>query len=118
MSTVGLRACDLFTAPSVNEPFGLVYLEAMASGTPVVASASGGPLGFVRTHGSRPTGWLPTPGNTDDLHATLLNALTHPEDIARRGRNARDFAVQHYSWPTIADRYAHLYDSVLARTYA
>ncbi|GAA3380919.1 hypothetical protein GCM10020367_70710 [Streptomyces sannanensis] len=114
----GLNACDLFTAPSVNEPFGLVYLEAMASGIPVVASASGGPLGFVRPGGPRPTGWLPAPGNADDLHATLLSALTHPEEIARRGRNARDFVVQHYSWTTIAERYAQMYDRVLASAHA
>ncbi|MEW2472027.1 glycosyltransferase [Streptomyces sp. NPDC046994] len=114
----GLSAADLFTAPSVDEPFGLVYLEAMASGTPVVASASGGPLGFVRPGGPRPTGWLPAPGNTDDLHATLLSALTHPEEIARRGRNARDFVVQHYSWRTITERYAQMYDRVRACTGA
>ncbi|MFI1622481.1 glycosyltransferase family 4 protein [Streptomyces lydicus] len=114
----GLTAADLFTAPSVDEPFGLVYLEAMASGIPVVASASGGPLGFVRPGGPRPTGWLPAPGDTDDLHATLLSALTHPEEIARRGRNARDFVVQHYSWRTIADRYERMYDSVRTRTGA
>ncbi|WP_435862623.1 glycosyltransferase [Streptomyces luteogriseus] len=81
----GLRAADLFAAPSVDEPFGLVYLEAMASGTPVVASASGGPLGFVRPGGPRPTGWLPAPGDAEDLQTTLLSALTRPEDIARRG---------------------------------
>jgi glycosyltransferase involved in cell wall biosynthesis len=114
----GLRACDLFTAPSVDEPFGPVYLEAMASGTPVVASASGGPLGFVRPGGHRPTGGLPAPGNTDDLHATLLSALTHPEEIARRGRNARDFVAQHYSWHTIAGRYAQLYDRVQVSAHA
>ncbi len=114
----GLRVSDLFTAPSVNEPFGLVYLEAMASGTPVVASASGGPLGFVRTHGPQPTGWLPTPGSTEALHATLMDALTHPEEMARRGRNGRAFVVQHYSWSTITDRYAHTYDSILTSAYA
>lgn len=114
----GLRACDLFTAPSVNEPFGLVYLEAMASGMPVVASASGGPLGFVRTSGPQPTGWLPAPGSAADLQASLLEALTHPEEIERRGRNARAFVVQHYSWSIIADRYAQTYDNVLAHAYA
>ncbi|MEU0390501.1 glycosyltransferase [Streptomyces chartreusis] len=114
----GLRAADLFTAPSVDEPFGLVYLEAMASGTPVVASASGGPLGFVHPSGPRPTGWLPAPGDAEDLQATLLSALTHPEEIARRGSNARNFAVDHYSWRTITDQYAQVYDRVLAGAHA
>ncbi|MFD7408566.1 glycosyltransferase [Streptomyces sp. NPDC059866] len=87
-------------------------VNCVASGTLVVASASGGPLGFVRSGGPRPTGWLLAPGSTDDLHATLLSALAHPEEFARRGRNARDFVVQHYSWRTIADRYAQMYDRV------
>ncbi|MEU0896792.1 glycosyltransferase family 4 protein [Streptomyces massasporeus] len=114
----GLRAADLFTAPSVDEPFGLVYLEAMASGTPVVASASGGPLGFVRPGGPRPTGWLPAPGDAHALQSTLLSALTHPEEIARRGRNARNFVAQNYSWRTITDRYTQVYDRVQAGTHA
>jgi glycosyltransferase involved in cell wall biosynthesis len=84
----------------------------MASGTPVVASASGGSLGFVRPGGRRPTRWLPALGDTDDVHATLLTALTHPEEITR------DFVVQHYSWRSIADRYAAQYDRVLARANA
>ncbi|WP_078488944.1 glycosyltransferase [Streptomyces goshikiensis] len=38
-----MRCSTLLTDPSIDEPFGLIHLEAMASGTPVVASASGGP---------------------------------------------------------------------------
>ncbi|MER7750816.1 glycosyltransferase [Kitasatospora sp. NPDC097643] len=110
----GLNASDLFVTPSVDEPFGLVCLEAMASATPVVATASGGPLATIRTHGPRPTGWLTVPGDAEDLHATLLEALTRPGEIERRGRHARDFVVQHYSWRTITDRYGHMYDRVLA----
>lgn len=102
----------------MDEPFGLVYLEAMASGTPVVASASGDPLGFVRPGGPRPTGWLPAPGDAEDLQTTLLSALTHPEEITRRGRNARTFTAQHYSWRTITDRYTQVYDRVQAGTHA
>ncbi|WP_153812205.1 glycosyltransferase family 4 protein [Streptomyces sp. SUK 48] len=110
----GLHASDLFVTPSVGEPFGLVCLEAMASATPVVATASGGPLATIRPDGPRPTGWLTAPADAEDLHATLLDTLTRPGEIDRRGRNARDFVVQHYSWPTIATRYAQMYDRVLA----
>jgi glycosyltransferase involved in cell wall biosynthesis len=61
---------------------------------------------------------LPAPGNAEDLQSTLLSALTHPEEIARRGRDARNFVAQNYSWRTITDRYAQVYDRVQAGTHA
>jgi glycosyltransferase involved in cell wall biosynthesis len=44
----GLNAADVLVAPSVDEPFGLVYLEAMACGLPVVTTPTGGPLSFAK----------------------------------------------------------------------
>lgn len=109
----GLHCCDLLTAPSVDEPFGLIYLEAMASGTPVIASASGGPLGFVTTSGPNATGWLPAPGDLAGLTATIEHALTNPAELARRGRAARRFTRDHYSWRSLTPRYLDIYDRVV-----
>ena len=110
--TEALNASDLFVTPSIGEPFGLVCLEAMATATPVVAAASGGPLATINPSGPQPTGWLTVPGDADDLAATLLSAITNPQEITRRGHNARRFVLLHYSWQTIADRYAQTYDRV------
>lgn len=96
------------------EPFGLIYLEAMASGTPVIASASGGPLSYVTTSGPHATGWLPAPGDLADLAATIEQALTDPAELTRRGAAARRFAVEHYSWHSLPPRYLDIYDRVLA----
>lgn len=110
----GLHCADLLTAPSVDEPFGLIYLEAMASGTPVIASASGGPLSYVTTTGPHATGWLPAPGDLADLAATIEQALTDPAELTRRGQAARRFAHDHYSWRSLTPRYHDIYDRVLA----
>ncbi|MFC8269513.1 glycosyltransferase family 4 protein [Streptomyces cinereoruber] len=110
----GLRCSDLLTAPSVDEPFGLIYLEAMASGTPVIASASGGPLGYVTTSGPRATGWLPAPGDLADLVAAIEQALGNPAELARRGEAARRTTHERYSWRSITPRYFEIYDRALA----
>lgn len=56
-----LNCADVLVAPSVDEAFGLVYIEAMAAGLPVIATDSGGPPTFVNTDRSRPNGWLVRP---------------------------------------------------------
>ncbi len=70
----GLNLADVLVAPSYNEPFGQVYLEAMATGIPVVATRSGGPLDFVVDSGPRANGWLCEVDDLDSLAATLHQA--------------------------------------------
>ena len=59
-----LRCGDVFAAPAVDEPFGLVYLEAMAAGLPPIATNTGGPASFIIVDPARATGWLVPP---DDI---------------------------------------------------
>jgi glycosyltransferase involved in cell wall biosynthesis len=84
----GLMAlADVFAMPSLGEPFGLVYLEAMAMSLPVVALASGGTPEVVE-HGT--TGLLSLPGD-DALLTEHLRCLLRSPDLRRsmgsRGRN-------------------------------
>ena len=51
-----LAAADVFVAPSVDEPFGQVYLEAMSCGLPVIATSTGGPKSFVNVEPGLETG--------------------------------------------------------------
>jgi D-inositol-3-phosphate glycosyltransferase len=109
-----LGAADLFVAPSVGEPFGQVYLEAMACGLPVVAAATGGPLEFVNTDPRRPNGWLARPDDPDALAAAMVEAVNDAEERAKRGEAALATARRDWSWDVIAGRFASLYESILA----
>jgi glycosyltransferase involved in cell wall biosynthesis len=102
-------------APSVSEPFGLVYLEAMATETPVIATRSGGPLDFVNTDVSQPNGWLVEPADVGSLTDALVAALTDPQESLIRGRRARQRVTSGYTWQSTAQGLAELYASVAAR---
>src|SRR5450432_434011 len=67
-----LAACDVFSLPSLEEPFGLVFAEAMAMKRPVVALTTGGTPEVVE-HGK--SGLLSSPGDIDGLAANLLQLL-------------------------------------------
>ena len=73
---MGFNCADVFVAPSVDEPFGQVYLEAMACGLPVIATDSGGPRSFVNTDPARPNGWLVTPDNETELADAIVEAAS------------------------------------------
>ncbi len=109
-----LNCSDVFAAPSVEEPFGLVYLEAMASGTPPIATNTGGPLSFINVDPARPTGWFVPP---DDVAATaraLGEAVSDESARLARGANAARFIRDHYTWAESAKAFAGLYDEVSA----
>ncbi|MEO8696678.1 MAG: glycosyltransferase family 4 protein [Acidimicrobiales bacterium] len=108
-----LGSGDVFAAPSVDEPFGLVYLEAMAAGLPPIATNTGGPRSFINVDPMQPTGWLVPP---DDVAATaqaLADAVSHPVDRAARGKRAARFVRDQYSWASSADAFANLYQEVV-----
>ena len=103
--------CSLFVLPSRHEPMGIVNLEAMAARRPVLATAVGGVPELV-VHGQ--TGVLVRPDNDEELAHELGALLASPKSRARMGQLG--FArAQQFSWTTIADQYADIYQTVLAR---
>jgi glycosyltransferase involved in cell wall biosynthesis len=95
----------------MGEAFGIVLLEAMATGRPVVASSLPG----VRTVAvERVNGLLAEPGNADDLAAKLRALLDDPLLRARMGAAGRRLVEQQYTWPRIGARLEQLYVAVLA----
>lgn len=103
------READVFCAPSLGqESFGMVLLEAMAAGLPVVASDIEG-YRDVLTHGSE--GLLVPPGRPATLASTLSSLLSSPEERSSFGRNGRAKAATH-DWPEIARRVDSAYQEV------
>lgn len=93
------QAAAVLAVPSLYEPFGLVALEGMACGKPVVASAVGG-LREIVVDGE--TGLLVPPGNAAALANALLRVLGEPELAARLGAQGQRRARQVYNWAGIA----------------
>ncbi|MEV7284831.1 glycogen synthase [Streptomyces sp. NPDC093252] len=107
-----LTHAAVFVCPSVYEPLGIVNLEAMACGTPVVASRVGG-IPEVVAHGG--TGLLvDVDGDFETGLATALDTLLADPAAARRmGGAGRARAVEEFGWDAIARRTVRLYQEVL-----
>ncbi len=105
-------AADVVVMPSLYESFGMVALEAMACGTPVVASDVGG-LSFVVRDGE--TGYLVPEGDPSALADCLGYLIHHPELRAQLGRRGIQVARE-YAWPHIADQIEGLFERLVEGT--
>ncbi len=100
---------DVAVFPSRYEPFGIVALEAMLAGTPVVVSQVGGLQEVVEDGVS---GWHCAPGRADALAETLLAVLSQPQEAARRAAHAQSLVRERYSWQNIAQQTLHVYKTI------
>ncbi|SHN60673.1 glycosyltransferase family 4 protein [Bradyrhizobium erythrophlei] len=105
-----LAACDVFSLPSFEEPFGLVFAEAMAMKRPVVALNNGGTPEVVE-HGK--CGLLSPPGDIDLLAANLLRLLDDPALRTEFGEYGRSRVVKHFNPQRMASDFAALYSRML-----
>ena len=106
-----MRSARIVLVPSHSETFGLVALEAAASGTPVIASAAGG-LREAVAHGE--TGQLMDSRHPEDWGAAITHLLTTPGLLGRMGTVARVHA-RRFVWEWAALRLAAVYDDVIGR---
>jgi glycosyltransferase involved in cell wall biosynthesis len=107
----GLNASDTVVLPSVHEQFGQVLVEGMACGLPCVAVDAHGPATIV-DHGE--TGWLVPPDDEDALVAALEEVVNDADERRRRGDAAYRVAREKYSWPSLVERLARVYEEVRA----
>jgi len=106
-----LAASDMFVLPSVHEGFGLVFLEAMYCGLPVIASSSGGQTDFLR---DGETGFLVPVGDVDTL-AERIQRLARDEGLRKKiGEFNRQY-VKRFDIAEVAGKYEALFSKVLER---
>lgn len=104
-------ASDVCVVPSYYEPFGLVPIEAMASGTPVVGSAVGG-LKFTVV--SEETGLLVPPKDDAAFAKAIDRVLSDPQWRGQLGKNARKRMEEEFSWEGVASQLSDLYERFIS----
>jgi glycosyltransferase involved in cell wall biosynthesis len=105
-----LAAADVFTLSSFGEPCGLVFLEAMAMGNPVVSVRAGGIPELVD---EGKTGLLGDPDDAEQLAANLLALIDDPERRRRMGEDGRQRVLDHFSAQRMADDVESVYRFVV-----
>ena len=100
---------DIACFPSLYEPFGIVALEAMAVGAPVVVSDAGGLPEVVLNN---VTGITTYAGNPNSLADGLLKILHEPETAARMSDAARERLATDFDWDNLASQTAAVYERV------
>jgi len=105
-----MSACEVFSMPSWQETFGLVYIEAMAHAKPVIAIRGQGVDGIV-IHGK--TGMLAKPNDVDSVIEVMDFLLSHPNEAKTIGKRARKLVLEIYTYKKNAERTINIYNEVL-----
>jgi glycosyltransferase involved in cell wall biosynthesis len=100
-----MAKADVVVVPSRKEAFGIVVLEAWASGTPVVVTSRGGP-GELVVDGM--TGLVVDPEDINALAAAIDLVLSQPSTSRRLAEGGRK-SVQEYTWERVAQDYERIY---------
>lgn len=106
-----LQKSKLFVLPSIEEGQGVALIEALACGTPCVASNVGGIPDVICDD----VGTLVPPENPKALSEAILIYLNNDNVWLRKSRNARIRAIQYFDWSVIGKNIVQLYNSVLSQ---
>lgn len=109
-----MAALDVFVHCALSpEPWGLVVLEAMAMGKPVVAAGAGGPAGMVLPG---KTGWLGIPGDARSFADKICSLLQDPATASSMGKTGRERVLEHFALSDYVRRIETVYDQVCRKT--
>lgn len=103
-----LSSAEVACIPSLYEGFSLPAVEAMASGTPIVASRAGALPEVVGPDGQ--CARLVNPGDVDDLTRVLGELLDSPRELQRLGAAGRRRALEVFSWESVAAQTVAVYE--------
>jgi len=95
------HSASIFCMPSVNEPFGAVFVEAMEHALPIVATATGAIPDMVRDCWN---GYLINPGDVDGLSSALDQLLSDPEQCRKFGQNGKSQVDKNYNWQAVGEK--------------
>jgi glycosyltransferase involved in cell wall biosynthesis len=111
-----LQACDVFVLPSItpNEAFGIVQVEAMACGKPVVSCQLPSGVAYVNQHEA--TGLVVPPADAPALADALGRLLANAEWRARLGEGGRHRARTEFEESVMVERYARLFEHLLGKS--
>lgn len=109
------KCADVSVFPSTYEPFGIVALEAMLSGTPVVVSDIGG-LNEIVTHGEN--GMKSYAGNPNSIADSILALLYNPQLAQEVVKKAKNMVKNEYNWAKIAQDTHFTYQKAICQTMA
>lgn len=101
------RSADLVVCPSTYEPFGIVPLEAMVNGRPVVVSDTGGMAQIVKSDRS---GLKVPPGDVRALEMAMGRLLDRPEEARRVAEAGRERALTVFGWDRVAQELIPIYE--------
>jgi glycosyltransferase involved in cell wall biosynthesis len=99
---------DIFVLPSLHEGMGIVFLEAMSSGLPVVTTNRGGQVDFVR---DGQTGLLVEPKSIDKLRSALQKLIGDDGLRKKLSKNAEELMHSEYTWEKAANRYLKVFEN-------
>lgn len=105
-----LDAYDVFVLPSLDEPFGIVLLEAMARGKAIIATRTHGPLEIF----DETAAWLVETGKPEHLARALIDAAEHPAALREKSRTALALFRKTYSVDAVIPRIIEVYDRLLS----
>ncbi|MFC2084426.1 glycosyltransferase [Bacteroidota bacterium] len=105
-----LSEADIFCLPSWDEALGVVYLEAMATGLPVIACKGQGIIDVIE---DKYNGLLVEPKNLESVQSALRILITNTDLCRKIGQKARQRVLDNFTWQRNANKYIELYKEIL-----